>query len=70
MYRAPIILFVAMSGSIHTARWINQLEGHGWDIHLFPSLDQGVVHPELRAARVHHSVYARRPGSTVHVPES
>ena len=29
------ILFVAETGSIHTARWINQLENTGWDIHVF-----------------------------------
>jgi len=70
MAKRPTILFVAMAGSIHAARWINQLEGRGWDLHLFPSLDQGVVHPELRGVRVHHSVYGPRPGSTVGVPQS
>jgi glycosyltransferase involved in cell wall biosynthesis len=30
------ILFVAMTDSIHTARWINQIAGQGWNIHLFP----------------------------------
>jgi glycosyltransferase involved in cell wall biosynthesis len=64
--RAPVILFVAMPGSIHTARWINQLEGRGWDVHLFPSLDWGRTHPELRAAQVHHSIHGRRlPGVRV-----
>jgi glycosyltransferase involved in cell wall biosynthesis len=66
----PTILFVAMSGSIHTARWINQLEGQGWDLHLFPSLDQGAVHPDLRSTRVHHSVYGKRPGPPVRAPQS
>jgi glycosyltransferase involved in cell wall biosynthesis len=51
------ILFVARSDSIHTARWINQLDGQGWDIHLFPSIDIGVVNPELRNVTVHHSFY-------------
>jgi len=54
------ILFVAMSNSIHTARWINQLGGQGWDVHLFPSQDVGSVSPELREVTVHHSLY---PGS-------
>jgi hypothetical protein len=31
------ILFVAMTDSIHTARWINQIANQGWDIHLFPA---------------------------------
>ena len=56
------ILFVAMSDSIHTARWINQLEGQGWDLHLFPSVDYGVTHPGLRNVTVYHSFYARPPG--------
>jgi len=42
------ILFVAFQDSIHTARWISQLEGQGWDIHLFPSTLQGRPHPLLR----------------------
>jgi glycosyltransferase involved in cell wall biosynthesis len=29
-------LFVAMANSPHAARWISQLEGLGWDLHLFP----------------------------------
>lgn len=54
------ILFVAMSDSVHTARWINQLQGQGWDIHLFPSLDVGRTHPDLRGLTVYHSFYTRR----------
>jgi hypothetical protein len=30
------VIFVAMTDSIHTARWINQIADRGWDIHLFP----------------------------------
>lgn len=33
------ILFVAISESVHTARWIRQLSGQGWDVHLFPATD-------------------------------
>ena len=54
------ILFVAMSDSIHTARWINQLGGQGWDIHLFPSRDVGRTHPDLKSLTVYHSFYTRR----------
>ena len=54
------ILFVAFSNSIHTARWINQLDGQGWDIHLFPSIDVGTVHPELKNVTVYHSFYSRQ----------
>jgi len=31
------ILIVAMSNSIHTARWISQISDQGWDIYLFPT---------------------------------
>jgi glycosyltransferase involved in cell wall biosynthesis len=30
------ILFVGMTDSIHTARWINQIVDQTWDVHLFP----------------------------------
>jgi hypothetical protein len=51
------ILLVAMSESIHTARWISQITGQGWDIHLFPSIDNGVVHPAIKDVTVYHSFY-------------
>ncbi len=53
------ILFVAMSDSVHTARWVRQLSRRGWDIHLFPSIDVGISHAELTNVTVHHAVYAR-----------
>jgi len=46
------ILFVATADSIHTARWVNQLLGEGWDIHLFPVEDTD-AHPALRGVTVH-----------------
>lgn len=59
MKRQPTILFVAMPDSIHAARWITQLEGQGWDLHLFPSRP-GALHP-LMAGRVtfHEAPFAR-----------
>ncbi len=59
------ILLVAMSNSIHTARWIKQFEGQGWDVHLFPSVDVADVHPELAGVTVHHSVYGRQRNQAV-----
>jgi glycosyltransferase involved in cell wall biosynthesis len=53
------LLIVAMAESIHTARWMSQITDLGWDIHLFPSVDWGVVHPDIKNAVVHHSVYSR-----------
>lgn len=51
------ILIIAMSESIHTARWIEQIADQGWDVHLFPSIDYGIVRPELRDITIHQSVY-------------
>ncbi len=51
------ILFVAMSTSIHAARWIGQVCDEGWDLHLFPSIDTGVVHEQFRNLTVHHSFF-------------
>jgi len=53
------ILFVAMSDSVHTARWINQLHEQRWDIHLFPSIDVGTAHPDLKNVTVYHTLYGR-----------
>ena len=33
------ILIVALSGSIHTSRWIEQIEDQNWEVYLFPSYD-------------------------------
>ena len=55
------ILFVAMTDSMHTCRWVNQLADQGWDAHLFPST-YGGIHPELRNVTVHQLVYRRPPG--------
>jgi hypothetical protein len=59
------ILLVAMSNSIHTARWISQISDRGWDLHLFPSIDCGVdFHPEIRNATMYHSRFrARQPAA-------
>jgi len=57
------LLFVAFQNSIHTARWISQLEGQGWDIHLFPSTLQGGPHPLLRSVGIkrHYPAILRLP---------
>lgn len=59
------ILFVAMSNSIHTARWINQITGRGWDIRLFPSIDCGITHPQLKNVHVYHSFYGKQKNNKV-----
>lgn len=54
------ILFIAMSSSIHTARWLKQISDQGWDLHLFPSLDDEITHPEINNVTVHHMFYRWR----------
>lgn len=46
------ILFVAFGSSSHTARWISQLRGENWDLHLFP-VDEYYLYPDLRDVTVH-----------------
>jgi hypothetical protein len=53
------ILVVAMLDSIHTARWLAQLRGTGWDVHLFPSTPSAAPHPDLSGLTVYG--YGRRP---------
>ncbi|HEX4047402.1 MAG TPA: glycosyltransferase [Elusimicrobiota bacterium] len=46
--RGPLrVLFVAPANSVHTARWLAQLTGQGWDLHLFSSFDVGGPHPAM-----------------------
>jgi hypothetical protein len=47
------ILFVAFPNSIHSARWINQVTGEGWDIHLAPST-LAPLHPNLKGKVIYH----------------
>jgi len=54
------ILFVAMSDSIHTARWINQVSGLH-KTYLFPSIECGKTHPELKNTVVYHAIYSKKP---------
>ena len=46
------ILLVTFSNSIHVVRWVNQISGQGWDIHLFPSWEYE-IHPDLQNVTVH-----------------
>jgi len=51
------ILFVALPESLHTARWINQFKDKGWDLHIFPALDTGKVHPDIDNVTIYYSAY-------------
>jgi hypothetical protein len=60
------ILFVSPVASIHTARWIAQLHGTGWDLHVFPAIEADEPHGELTGVTVHRAAYcaSARPGLT------
>ncbi len=46
------ILFVAMSESIHTVRWVRQIKNQGWDLYIFPAYDNRGVHNELTGINI------------------
>jgi glycosyltransferase involved in cell wall biosynthesis len=46
------ILFVARPDNVHTTRWVNQIVGRGWDVHLFPTHDAR-FHPDFRETTVY-----------------
>src|SRR3954447_910095 len=54
------ILFVAMSGSIHAARWTSQIADRGWDLHLFSSHDSGLLNSEFKNITAHMPIYGKR----------
>lgn len=53
------ILIIGMTGSIHLARWLDQLSNIGWEIHLFPSMDYTHIHSDIRNVHVHFPVYCK-----------
>lgn len=53
-----IILLVAMPDSIHVVRWIKQLDGQVWDIHLFPSNGGTVIHSEMAGVTFHSPFFS------------
>ena len=63
MGRPKTLLLVAMSNSIHTARWIEQLDGQGWDIHLFPSVVGTQHHTQIKNVTVHNLLRSQRVAS-------
>lgn len=54
------LLLIALPDSVHTARWISQISELGWDIHLFPSKDLGLIHPQVVNARAYVPLYGKR----------
>lgn len=63
------ILFVAVGGSVHTARWISQLTGQGWELHLSPT-ELHHLRPELQDVIIHDvedpSRLGKRSDLTIH----
>lgn len=57
------ILVIAMANSIHTARWISQLRGQGWEIRLFPSINAGSTHPQLNDIPVYNALLTTKSRS-------
>jgi len=60
MSKSMTILFVAMSNSIHTARWLSQISDQGWDIHLFSSINAARIHPDIRNLTFYNTFYSDR----------
>ncbi len=46
------ILFVAMQSSIHTFRWLSQLDRKDWDIHIF-SVDEAPIRSDWDSVTIH-----------------
>jgi glycosyltransferase involved in cell wall biosynthesis len=58
--KRPRILFVAMTDSIHTARYVEVLTRAGWDIHLFP-VYYCEPHEKMRNVTVWNGATSYRP---------
>lgn len=59
------ILLVAIPDSIHTCRWIRQMNNGEWDVHLFSSIGGAIVHPEISGAKFHHPLFVYSKGRNV-----
>ena len=51
MNKKKKIFIVAMTDSIHTVRWVNQINNQGWEIYIFPSYDNSKFHDELKSIK-------------------
>ncbi|MDD1617174.1 MAG: hypothetical protein LUQ28_11980, partial [Methylococcaceae bacterium] len=59
MSKTKTILFVALPYSVHTARWLAQLNGLGYDLHLFPSIVTP-IHLKITDVTVHYLWHEQR----------
>lgn len=46
------LLLVAMQASVHVARWVELLQGQGWDVHVF-AFDHAPSHARLQGVTLH-----------------
>ncbi|MHB8778310.1 MAG: glycosyltransferase family 4 protein [Anaerolineales bacterium] len=60
------ILFVAMPESIHTARWISQIQEQGWDVFLFPAYIAG-SHSDIKNISVFASTLPGQKSRENHI---
>jgi glycosyltransferase involved in cell wall biosynthesis len=67
MGRSIRVLLIAFADSIHTARWIAQLDPSLYDIHLFPSMPFRKMHEDIKHTVVHQLVQEQVPEKTVTV---
>ena len=51
------ILFVVRPPSVHSARWINQIAGCGWDLHVFGAFESP-WHPDFENVTAYAEIYA------------
>jgi hypothetical protein len=56
------ILFVVRPSSVHSSRWINQIVGCGWDLHVFAA-SEGAWHPDFQSITA-YSYASRRADAT------
>jgi len=54
------ILIISFAESIHTAKWLNNLNNSGYKLYLFPSRDYGSSHELLNNITIFHSIYSKK----------
>lgn len=69
MNKRPRILFIAFPYSIHSVRWISQLNDTGWDVYLFAS-QRSPLHEQFTKIKYFGSDLIRQKGTdrSVHTP--
>ncbi len=51
------ILFIAMSESIHVARWISQFSDQGWELYIFSSTNNLRIHPDFKNITIYKTFF-------------